>query len=83
MISKAEGRFALSVQRGTRTAPQGAHIFLQRLVRHGNGMLAVTPVCSSLAEIETEVAELKGELEDVLRQARQAFAVKPQAAPTA
>ena len=77
MSSKPDHRFALNVQRGTHSALPGVHIFLQRVVRHANGMLAVTPVCSSLAEIEKEIAELKGELEDVLRQARQAFAVKP------
>ena len=37
-------------------------------------MLAVTPVCGSLAEIEGEIDVLKGELEDVLRQARHAYA---------
>jgi hypothetical protein len=36
-------------------------------------MLAVTPVCSSLAEIEEEIKGLRDELESVLRQARQAF----------
>ena len=71
----------MSVHRpGHSTAP-GVHIFLQRLVRHANGMLAVTPVCSSLAEIEKEIAELKDELENIQRQARQAFgagaAVRP------
>jgi hypothetical protein len=54
----------------------GVHIFLQRIVRHANGMLSVTPVCSSLIEIEKEIAELKTELEEIQRQARQAFAVK-------
>ena len=45
-------------------------------MRHANGMLSVTPVCSSLIEIEKEIAELKTELEEIQRQARQAFAVK-------
>lgn len=80
MISKSDGRFALSIQRAGRTELPGVHIFLQRIVRQPNGMLAVTPVCSSLMEIETEIAELKAELEEVLRQARQAFA-KAAAAP--
>lgn len=78
MSSKPDGRFALNIQRGGRTQLPGVHVFLQRLVRHSNGMLAVTPVCSSLADIETEIATLKAELEDVLHQARQAFA-KPAA----
>ena len=76
MMSKPDHRFALNIQRGTQSAVPGVHIFLQRVVRHANGMLAVTPVCSSLSEIEKEIAELKDELEDVLRQARQAFAPK-------
>ena len=76
MTAKLEGRFALNVQRpGHPTAP-GVHIFLQRLVRHTNGMLAVTPVCSSLDEIEKEIAALKLELDEVQRQARRAFTTK-------
>jgi hypothetical protein len=82
MSSKTEGRFALSVQRSTRATQPGVHIFLQRLVRHANGMLAVTPVCTSLDEIEGEIAQLKGELEVVLREARQAFALKAGSAPS-
>jgi hypothetical protein len=69
-----ESRFALNVHRVSRSPIPTVHIFLQRVVRQANGMLAVTPVCSSLAEIEGEIDELKGELEHVLRQARQAFA---------
>lgn len=76
MTSKTDGRFALNIQRGSRSPLPGVHIFLQRIVRQANGMLAVTPVCSSLAEIEKEIAELKGELDDILRQARQAYTVK-------
>ena len=76
MTAKPEGRFALNVQRAGRSTVPGVHIFLQRLVRHTNGMLAVTPVCSSLAEIEKEIAELRDELEEIQRQARQAFAIK-------
>ena len=59
MSSKTEGRFALSIQRSTRATQPGVHIFLQRLVRHTNGMLAVTPVCTSLAEIEGEIEQLR------------------------
>jgi hypothetical protein len=80
MSSKPDYRFALNVHRGSRTAAPGVHIFLQRVVRHANGMLAVTPVCSSLDQIEAEIAELKDELDDVLRQARQAFAAQARAA---
>ena len=76
MTTRTDHRFALNIQRGARSESPGVHISLQRVVRHANGMLAVTPVCSSLPEIEHEIAELKRELEDVLRQARQAFAVK-------
>jgi hypothetical protein len=72
-MSTKEFRFGLNVHRGSRTHLPSVHIFLQRVVRHANGMLAVTPVCSSLAEIEGEIGNLKDELEDVLRQARQAF----------
>ncbi len=75
-----ESRFALNVHRVSRSPIPTVHIFLQRIVRHANGMLAVTPVCSSLAEIEEEIDELKGELEYVLRQARQAFAAGDAAA---
>jgi hypothetical protein len=71
-MSTKEYRFGLNVHRGSRTLPS-VHIFLQRIVRHANGMLAVTPVCSSLAEIEGEIGDLEDELEDVLRQAGQAF----------
>jgi hypothetical protein len=76
MTTKPDGRFALNIQRSGRSTVPGVHIFLQRIVRHANGMLSVTPVCSSLIEIEKEIAELKTELEEIQRQARQAFAVK-------
>ncbi len=71
-----DGRFGLSIQRNSRSPAPAVHIFLQRIVRHSNGMLAVTPVCTSLAEIEGEIELLKQELETVLRQARQAFGAK-------
>jgi len=73
MTTKLEGRFALNVQRPAHSKGPGVHIFLQRVVRHTNGMLAVTPVCSSLAEIEKEIAELRGELDELHRQALKAF----------
>jgi hypothetical protein len=73
-------RFSLNVSRGTRTRTASAHISLQRVVRHANGMLSVTPVCGSLAEIEKEIEELRGELEAVRREARRAFGEKGDAA---
>jgi hypothetical protein len=77
MTAKLEVRFALNVQRPGPSKVPGVHIFLQRLVRHTNGMLAVTPVCATLPEIEKEIAELRSELDELHRQARQAFGFKP------
>jgi hypothetical protein len=79
-MSAKEFRFGLNVRRATRSHATSAHIFLQRIVRHENGMLAVTPICSSLAEMEGQIDDLKDELEDVLRQARQAFAARRESA---
>ena len=76
MTTKLEGRFALNIQRPAHSTAPGVHIFLQRLVRHTNGMLSVTPVCSSLAEIEKEIAELRSELDELHRQAVKAFGIK-------
>lgn len=75
-----DSRFGLNVHRGSRSTSPTVHIFLQRVVRHANGMLAVTPVCGSLAEIEGEIEGLRGELDSVLRQARQAFGGKGESA---
>jgi hypothetical protein len=69
-------RLALNVHKSSRSTVPTVHIFLQRIIRQENGMLAVTPVCSSLAEIEAEVAGLQGELHDILVQARQAYGPK-------
>jgi hypothetical protein len=69
-------RLALNVPRSSGSPAPTVHIFLQRVVRQANGMLAVTPVCSSLTEIETEIEDLRNELEHVLRQAREAYATK-------
>jgi hypothetical protein len=66
-------RFGLSVRHGAHSHPPAAHIFLQGIVRHSNGMLSVTPVCSSLAEMEGQIEQLKEELDDMLQQARRAF----------
>lgn len=69
-------RFGLNIQRSSRSPVPTVHIFLQRIVRQANGMLAITPPCGSLAEIEGEIEGLRVELESVLRQARHAFAPK-------
>lgn len=80
-MSTTDQRFALNVHRTTSSPAPAVHIFLQRVVRHANGMLAVTPVCGSLAEIEGEIKRLQHELDSVLQQARQAFDGKRGAAP--
>jgi hypothetical protein len=72
-MSTTYHRFALNVHRSPRSTAPAVHIFLQRVVRHANGMLAVTPVCGSLAEIEGEIEGLRDELDSVLQQARLAF----------
>jgi hypothetical protein len=69
-------RLALNVHRSTRSPVPLVHIYLQRVVRQANGMLAVTPLCSSLTEIEGEIEDLRNELDQVLRQAREAYATK-------
>jgi hypothetical protein len=51
------------------------YLFLQSIVRHANGMLSVTPACSSLEEMEREIEQLKEELDEMLRQTRHAFRV--------
>jgi hypothetical protein len=71
--SRLGSRFGLSVRRQAHVAMPSVHIYLQRLVRHSNGMLSVTPVCSTLAEMEGQIGQLKDELDDMLRQARRAF----------
>jgi hypothetical protein len=81
MMSATDHRFALNVHRTSRSSAPSVHIFLQRVVRHANGMLAVTPICGSLAEIEGEIEGLRDELDSVLQQARQAFDGKRGAAP--
>jgi hypothetical protein len=78
-VSDLDSRFGLNL-RGARTRAPSVHIFLQSIVRHSNGMLSVTPVCSSLAEIEGQVERLKEELDGVLGQARRAFLVDHRAA---
>jgi hypothetical protein len=75
-MSTDNRRLALNVHRSSRSPAPTVHIFLQRVVRQANGMLAVTPVCSTLSEIEGEIEDLKDELEHVLRQAREAYAPK-------
>jgi hypothetical protein len=45
-------------------------------------MLSVTPACSSLAEMEGQIDQLKEELDEMLRQARRAFHEGPGAPGT-
>jgi hypothetical protein len=66
-------RFGLSVRQRAHAADPSAHIFLQGIVRHSNGMLSVTPECTSLEEIEEQIEQLRQELEEMQRQARRAF----------
>ncbi|HEX3274771.1 MAG TPA: hypothetical protein VHR43_07960 [Gemmatimonadales bacterium] len=69
-------RLALNVHKSSRSTVPTVHIFLQRMIRQDNGMLAVTPVCSTLAEIEAEVEGLQSELLHILAEARQAYGPK-------
>ena len=71
--SSLRSRFGLSVRQAAHAAGPSVHIFLQGIVRHSNGMLSVTPACSSLAEMEGQIDQLKEELDEMLRQARRAF----------
>jgi hypothetical protein len=75
-VSSLDPRFCLNVRWRARTRAPFAHVFLQRIVRHSNGMLSVTPICSSLEEVEGEIEELNEELDQVLREARRAFLVE-------
>ena len=69
-------RMVLNVHKSARSPLPTVHIFLQRVVRQPNGMLSVTPVCSTLSEIEQEIEALREELESIQRQARQAYTAK-------
>ena len=73
-------RFGLRVQQSSRGRSPVVHIFLQSVVRHSNGMLSVTPTCATLAEMEGQIDQLKQELDEMLRQTRQAFRRSPEAA---
>jgi hypothetical protein len=75
--STLSSRFGLSVQRRAHAPTPSVHIFLQSIVRQANGMLSVTPACSSLPEMEGQIEQLKEELDEMLRQARQAFRESP------
>jgi len=66
-------RFGLRVHRPAHAHSPSVHIFLQHIVRHANGMLAVTPDCASLEEMEGQIGQLKDELDEMLRQTRRAF----------
>ena len=75
-MSPDDRRMALNVHKSSRSPLPTVHIFLQRVVRQANGMLSVTPICSTLAEIEQEIEELRVELDTIQRQARQAYTAK-------
>jgi hypothetical protein len=75
-MSTDDRRLALNVHRAIRKTDPSVHIFLQRMVRQSNGMLSVTPVCTSLGQIEEEIRDLQAELESIRLEARQAYAVK-------
>lgn len=75
--STLRSRFGLSIQRRAHSPAPSVHIFLQSIVRQANGMLSVTPACSSLPEMEGQIEQLKEELDEMLRQARQAFRESP------
>jgi hypothetical protein len=78
-VSTLGSRFGLSVRRPAHAPAPSVHIFLQRIVRHSNGMLSVTPECSTLTELEGQIEDLKEELNEMLRQARRAFKDVPAA----
>ena len=46
-------------------------------MRQANGMLSVTPICASLAEMEKQIEQMKEELDEMLRQAQRAFHETP------
>jgi len=75
-MSTSDRRLALNIRRAMRKPDPSVHIFLQRMVRQSNGMLSVTPVCTSLAQIEEEIRDLQAELESIRLEAQQAYAVK-------
>lgn len=77
--SSTNSHFGLRVQWPAHAPAPSVSIFLQRLVRHANGMLSVTPVCSTLQEMEAQIEELKEELDEMLRQTRRAFRESPRA----
>src|SRR6185295_1777078 len=68
LMSTDDRRMALNVHKSSRSPLPTVHIFLQRVVRQANGMLSVTPICSTLAEIEQEIEELRIELDTIQRQ---------------
>ncbi|HET7600550.1 MAG TPA: hypothetical protein VFK09_09670 [Gemmatimonadales bacterium] len=67
----SQHRFGLYA-RQNRGAPT-ACIYLESIVRQANGMLSVTPECGTLAELEQSIAELKSDLDVVLREGRKLF----------
>jgi len=77
LSASLNSRFGLSIQRRAHSTAPSVHIFLQGIVRQANGMLSVTPVCSSLAEMEKQIEQLKEELDEMLRQAQRAYHEPP------
>jgi hypothetical protein len=71
--SSLSSRFGLRVERPAHSRGPSVYLILQSIVRHANGMLSVTPVCSSLEEMEAQIEQLKEELDEMLRQTRHAF----------
>jgi len=78
--ARMTSRFGLRVQQSSRGRSPVVHIFLQSVVRHSNGMMSVTPTCATLEEMEAQIDQLKQELDEMLRQTRQAFRRSPEAA---
>ena len=72
-VSYMSSRFGLRVERPAHSLAPSVYLVLQSIVRQANGMLSVTPVCSSLEEMEGQIEQLKGELDEMLRQTRRAF----------
>lgn len=73
MSTKSSSHFGLRIHRPAHSDAPSVHIFLEGLVRLANGMLSVTPVCSSLEEMEGHIERLKEELDEILRKTRHAF----------
>ena len=67
MSASLNSRFGLSIQRRAHSTAPSVHIFLQSIVRQANGMLSVTPICASLAEMEKQIEQMKAAYEARIR----------------